>query len=233
MSNFRILRRLAMVGLCWAPLAALAQGLDFGPNNVFSTKANPGDHHVTLTLPFTNTADRAITIQRVVTSCGCTAAVPAEPTIAPGATSSLEVSMDLRGRQGLQTQRLEIVSDDPTAPNRILIVQAEVPRLFDILPRLVRWTPDQLGQPQSVRIEIGPDSPYRPVGVEVENPAAFSAELIEREPGRLYEIVVKPLSDNAMARSLVTVRTEPPVPPELPMTVYLLAMPPNRQTAGH
>lgn len=63
--------------------------------------------------PFTNVSDRTVRINRVRTSCGCTASTGNVETIGPGESSSIKASFDTRGRSGRQTSTVTVETDDP------------------------------------------------------------------------------------------------------------------------
>lgn len=66
---------------------------------------------------FKNTGDADLVITDVKTSCGCTAAVTSDKTIAPSKEGVIKVTFNSGGRNGPQTKTVTIVSNDPEKPN--------------------------------------------------------------------------------------------------------------------
>jgi hypothetical protein len=94
------------------------ESFDFG-------KALPGK---TLRKEFTlrNFGDAALLIEGVSTTCGCTAALPAERRVEPGGATPLRVTFETRSYSG-KVERLVLVrSNDPKTPLLRVRVSATV-----------------------------------------------------------------------------------------------------------
>ncbi len=85
-----------------------------------------GDAAATFTFWFTNTSPDEIIITGVRASCGCTTAkIPAVPwKIVPGTNSPIEVSVDLRGKQGVISKTVTV---DSTAGAKPLTFRINIP----------------------------------------------------------------------------------------------------------
>ncbi len=75
---------------------------------------------------FRNEGDAPLVIERVDTSCGCTAAVLSERNIAPGKKGVLKATFDSRGYQGPVTKYIFVTTNDPQAPRAELQIKADV-----------------------------------------------------------------------------------------------------------
>ncbi len=93
-------------------------GFDFG-------KALP---RRTLRKEFTlrNAGERTLVIEKVTTTCGCTAAIAGETSLAPGRTTPLSVSLETRDYKGRVERRVLVRSNDPKTPLLELTVAATV-----------------------------------------------------------------------------------------------------------
>ena len=80
---------------------------------------------VTYSFQFTNSGDAPLIISNAKGSCGCTVPnYPKEP-IAPGATASIDVTFDSKGRIGKQSKAVTLTAN--TNPNRKVIrIHSEV-----------------------------------------------------------------------------------------------------------
>jgi hypothetical protein len=59
-----------------------------------------------------NTGTEDLEIIRIATSCGCTAAVSAERIIKPGASTTLEVTLETRKYKGVIQKSISVASND-------------------------------------------------------------------------------------------------------------------------
>jgi hypothetical protein len=73
-----------------------------------------------------NTGNAVLTIQRIVPSCGCTAAAMSSMTIAPGATEKIEVEFDTAGFSGAKTKTVQVLTSDLDLPQFILTLRGTV-----------------------------------------------------------------------------------------------------------
>ena len=80
---------------------------------------------VTYSFQFTNSGEAPLIISDAKGSCGCTVPnYPKEP-IAPGATASIDVTFDSKGRIGKQSKAVTLTAN--TNPNRKVIrINSEV-----------------------------------------------------------------------------------------------------------
>ena len=75
---------------------------------------------------FTNEGDAPLVIERVSTSCGCTAALASEDRIAPGKEGRIKASFDTRGYAGSVVKYVYVESNDASNARRELKVTAEI-----------------------------------------------------------------------------------------------------------
>ena len=75
---------------------------------------------------FSNDGESPIVIEKVATSCGCTAALVSEDKIGPGKTGKIKVSFDSRGYSGKIIKYVYVESNDSADPRREIVVSAEI-----------------------------------------------------------------------------------------------------------
>ncbi len=75
---------------------------------------------------FANEGDATLTIKRVATSCGCTAALVSDQQIQPGKQGKIEVKFDTRGYGGQVAKVIYVESNDPKEPSKQLEVKANI-----------------------------------------------------------------------------------------------------------
>jgi hypothetical protein len=84
--------------------------------------------HRTLRKEFTlrNAGERDLVIEKVTTSCGCTAAIAGETTLKPGRTTPLTVTLETRDGRGRIERKVLVRSNDPATPLLEVAVSATV-----------------------------------------------------------------------------------------------------------
>lgn len=116
------------------PGATAAQGkpaLNQGPMIHFDERAwdfgvIPQRTEVTHSFRFANAGTAPLRIFQVDTDCGCTAALSADSTLAPGRASSIEVKFSSGNFEGRQQKIVMVRTNDPAEPRIDLVVTAEV-----------------------------------------------------------------------------------------------------------
>jgi len=81
---------------------------------------------VDYTFDFVNKGSSTLQIRDVKTSCGCTAALVSSNTIEPGKDGTLKVQLDTKNYTGRMSRRVTIYSNDPTNPDMVLTIFADV-----------------------------------------------------------------------------------------------------------
>ncbi len=81
-------------------------------------KINEGDK-VTYEFKYTNTGKTPLIISDAYATCGCTTPEISKDPIAPGAASTVKVTLNSAGKQGLQDKVITIVGNTVPANNRV------------------------------------------------------------------------------------------------------------------
>ncbi len=88
-------------------------------------KVKQGDV-VTHEFVFVNDGDAPLVVERVETTCGCTAALVTEKRIAPGKEGRIKTTFDTRGYAGRLAKYLYLVSNDAESGRRELSLVADI-----------------------------------------------------------------------------------------------------------
>jgi hypothetical protein len=59
-----------------------------------------------------NTGDQELSLLKIATSCGCTAALPAERVVPPGGSTTLTVTLETRKYKGVLERSVSVASND-------------------------------------------------------------------------------------------------------------------------
>lgn len=100
----------------------------------------PGNQAFTGSCEFvaTNNCDRAITVKKVETSCGCTVAKPSSFYIPVGGVLKLAVDVNLREGQ-YNPKKIIVETDDLLAPVQNLSVEFEIAPLVSVKPNFIEF----------------------------------------------------------------------------------------------
>ena len=82
--------------------------------------------HATHTFKFENRGTQPLAILKIETSCGCTAAAPADSLILPGASSGIEVTFSSRDFEGEHSKTVIVRTNDPAEPRIDLTLLADI-----------------------------------------------------------------------------------------------------------
>jgi hypothetical protein len=75
-----------------------------------------------------NTGTEDLTLLRIATSCGCTAALPAERVVPPGGQTTLQVTLETRKYKGALERSISLASNDRRRVGTVRVkVFVEVP----------------------------------------------------------------------------------------------------------
>lgn len=110
----------------WFALATAAQAALTWDAAEKRYEAEPGETQAEFSFVATNPGTAPVEIRSVATSCSCTAGVMARQpwVIAPGASETLRVTVDLRSRRGGLTKTIHV---DTTDGEQMLLVHVQVP----------------------------------------------------------------------------------------------------------
>jgi hypothetical protein len=75
---------------------------------------------------FRNAGDATLVVERVETTCGCTAALVSADKIGPGKEGKIKVSLDTHGYSGRMTRYVYLISNDAESPRRELSITADI-----------------------------------------------------------------------------------------------------------
>jgi hypothetical protein len=128
------IRRPAMAVLCAGALLAAAAGTLAAARNVRAVfqetahnfgKVKQGEV-LTHEFVFKNSGDATLVVERVETTCGCTAALVSADKIGPGKEGKIKVSLDTHGYSGRMSRYVYLVSNDADSPRRELTITADI-----------------------------------------------------------------------------------------------------------
>lgn len=170
-----------------------------------------------------NISNHNLTIANVRTSCGCTAAKPEIVDLAPGASTQLHASLNLRGRRGEISKHI-YVQPAGDFPALTLTMRGKSQTVVESKPPSLRW--DVLAQgkaePQFVEVFTSiPGETFNIVRTDVTSPY-IRARVNPVEPGKRYRIELSALETMPAKtlRASLRVYTDHPKMRELHTPIY-------------
>ncbi|MGE9295853.1 MAG: DUF1573 domain-containing protein [Puniceicoccales bacterium] len=145
--------RLLLIFLAVAPLFLRAE-LDFETTTI-DVDAKVGDSEYTGVYPFTNTGNEPVTIERVISSCGCTVPKLAKETYAPGESGELAATFDFGARTGAQSKVITVFIEGQRDKPIRLHLKVNIPEVLSIKPRVVSWRAEEPRETKSIVIVVG------------------------------------------------------------------------------
>ncbi|MFQ5805413.1 MAG: DUF1573 domain-containing protein [Phycisphaerae bacterium] len=182
------------------------------------------------TITLRNVGDAPLHIDRVKTSCGCTAARVKDKVLQPGETQDVEVSYNTKKRTENVNQKVDVYSDDPQHPVTTILVKGRVRQWVKTNPpRGLQF--GALGRDEivtkSVEIECAYEEPLKLKLGEFSS-RHFDVRLEEVEEGKRYKLSATtnpPLPDGTL-RANVRLLTGMELVPEIPLRIWGSVQPP-------
>jgi hypothetical protein len=140
---------------CFQPVFIFSEDsgakITFGENSFEFGEILQGNK-VTHKFPFKNEGGQTLKVDRVQTSCGCTAAVAGKKELAPQEASEIDVTYNSAGRSGEVNKSIYVFSNDAQTPRYELKIHGSIVTLLSIEPAVLNLGTVALGQ--SVEKEI-------------------------------------------------------------------------------
>lgn len=163
------------------------------PEPTFNFGEVNNDQKVVRDFVIKNAGDEPLQITDVKTTCGCTVAKPAVNTLAPGEETKVTVTFDLKGKQGPQTKKITVLTNDPQTPQYYLELTGTSVALVMLEPGLINFGKIEDTEPRTEKIRVyttRPDYTFELTDVTVSGAAPVTAVVEPVAAGRDYNIVV-------------------------------------------
>ncbi len=174
---------------------------------------------MTVKYAFKNAGAKAVTITKVISSCGCTTAIPSKSTFLPGESGTLEAKFTFGQRRGAQSKSITVNSDD-----------GQIEKLaFDCLitddpvglsSTFVYWRVGEANTDKSVEVTMGPNPPIQVQAVASSNPR-IAATLTTVKAGEKYAVTIRPVDTSKPESAQVFVQTNYPAEGPKAYTIHV------------
>ena len=174
---------------------------------------------------FRNDGPGELRVDKVTTTCGCTAAVSEPKVIPPGGKGEVKATFTVAGRQGKQTKHIYVFSNDPLAPKMCLTLEGTIIPPLAVEPPNVMLQDKKSESSRTVRI-----SQTLPEELTIEEPTTrlnmVTAKLRTDPPENgkkryTIEITLKPDLETGHYSENVTVGTNCKTKPKIEIPVRI------------
>ena len=206
-------------------LAASAGPAIMSPAAVYDFGELDNEQKVSYDFVIKNVGDAPLKIADVKTSCGCTVAKLETNTLDPGQETKISAVFNLKGKQGTQSKRVTVMSNDPEKPNFHLEFKGVALATISLEPKVLNLgrIMDNDAHSQAITVKSMKDGhEFKIEKLIVSNGAPFTAELKEIAPGKEYQVVAT-TKDNLAAGTMngrITIMTDDPDRRALNVSVY-------------
>jgi hypothetical protein len=106
----------------------------------------PQHTKVTHSLEVSNEGTEPLRLIKVQPDCGCTAALPQDSTLAPGATTTIKITFDSESYEGFQQKIITVLTNDPAEPRIDVVFTADVKPYIEVEKRTLDFSQVRRGQ---------------------------------------------------------------------------------------
>lgn len=106
------------------------------------------------TFRFKNTGDAPLVINKVSSSCGCTAALLSEDVVQPGASGEVKTTFDSKGFSGAVTKTIYLYTNDPRQSKAAFQLKGTVKKEISVHPARLRFNGMKADTPTRATITL-------------------------------------------------------------------------------
>jgi hypothetical protein len=143
------------------------------------------------TFVFENTGDDPLSIEEVLTSCGCTGALVTEREVPPGGTGEVRATFHTKGFQGVVRKGLTVECNDPENSLVRLTIGGNVVSEVTVEPRYLDWgviRPGDSPRPKKLSIRFLKGRGLRLEKIQSESPSVVLTKKSEDENRPVYSV---------------------------------------------
>jgi hypothetical protein len=196
----------AGMGLLFWPAAAFGQ-LAFG-NTLVDKKVDPSEEKLEVRFPFKNSQDKAVSVTKIETSCGCLQATVDKKVLEPGESGIVTGIFSVGARTGKYEKALHVKTLlDGKESSQELRVRVEVPVVMEVVPQLVSWEVGEALEPKTIVVTVRREEAIRVKEVHCSR-KGFTCEIRELQEGKVYRLDVTPESTETALMGIIRIETD-------------------------
>ena len=193
-------------------------GLEWKTKTV-SIEAAPDQDSAEGVFNFTNNGDRAVTIESVKSSCGCTVPELEKREYLPGESGEIRAIFTFGNRTGEQRKTITVVTDEIDAQKTNLLLEVSIPKLIQVKPFFVFWRKGDATEPKMIKIRVSNPNLIKPVSIEA-NDDRFDTVLESTGDPAVFTVAITPRSTETSGNSYFLVTTDFPVAKPIVVRLY-------------
>jgi hypothetical protein len=183
------------------------------------------NEEVTHLFTFRNVGNSVLKIEKVKSSCGCTAALPEKKELPPGGETTVKVTFRSGTMRDRVVKHVYVDSNDPVEPRVTLTIEGVVKVEVDLSPKGLYVSDLSVGETTERAVELTPVEvkSFKILSVTSDNPAVRVTEvqpLPDKRPGFKLIVRLGPLDKPGRINAKVTVKTDLPHTKEILVPVY-------------
>lgn len=199
-------------------LAAVGQAALVWESTVANLHPTIADKTAVAHFKYKNTGDQPVRITSVHASCGCTTAALAKDVVEPNESGEITATFTIGDRSGVQAKTITVLSDDQPGQATLLHLNATIPQLLTINPVFVYWSANDVLEPKTVTVDVGPDFPVTKLNV-TSTDKSISTEVQPGPDKKGFRLIVKPTEGGRPING--TLKIEPDFPKDAPKSFYV------------
>ncbi len=197
--------RVALVAMILGGGGELCAALRFAQPEV-SLQLAEGAADAEAVFAFANEGSAPVRITKVQAGCGCTTPRLDQETYAPGEAGTLRATYHVGGRQGRQSVRIRVTTDEERSEPYEVFLKVDILTPVALQPRLVFWRVGEAAAPKTVQVRLADG--FSLVGA-VAGGSGFTTELGTATAGGA-EILIRPAGTGSVLVDAVKVRVKQP-----------------------
>ena len=166
---------------------------------------------------YKNTGDKPVKITSVRPSCGCTTAALAKDVVEPNESGEITATFHIGDRSGVQTKTITVMTDDQPAQPTVLKLTATIPQLLQVSPTFLFWAANEVLDPKTITITVGPDFPVKALKVSATD-QSISTKVAPGPDAKTFRIIVTPTEGGRPINA--SLKIEPDFPKEAAKSFY-------------
>jgi len=195
------------------------------PETVFNFGSMYQDEEVTHLFTFRNVGKAVLNVERVKSSCGCTAAMPEKRELAPGEETKLKVTFRSGTMRDRVVKHVYIDTNDPVEPRITLTIEGIIKVEVELSPRGLYVANMRPGETVERAVELTPVEvkSFKILSATSDNGAVRVTGIVplpEKRPGYKVSVRIGPVEKPERISAKITVKTDLAHTKELQFPVY-------------
>lgn len=205
-----------VVGLLFAWQAA-AHGALVWENTDADLHPSLSDKDAVAHFKYKNTGDKPVKITSVHPSCGCTTAALAKDVVGPKESGEITATFHIGDRSGVQSKTITVLTDDPAEQPTVLKLKATIPQLLQISPTFLFWAANEVLDPKTITVTVGPDFPVTKLNVTATD-KSIATKVTPGPDEKTFRIIITPTESGRPINA--SLKIEPDFPKEAAKSFY-------------